>query len=547
MIRAGIGAGALVVILGVGIALIALLGRPSVSVSSGETLVQVHVGGLGTQVTAVSATSAGQPLALTRQGTGFAPAAAVPQDETVHVRVTAAPPGWLHWLLGSGVSTTATVRAPSAAPSTGVAVAAHPGRVTVGFDRPVSIVDYQAAGGPAQVVRLSHPSTTAELAVPAQQSGGALQVAAAAWPWERVAARPATVDWLEAPVNGVPVAAADPAPGSAHAALSSPITLTFDEPVASALGNDRPRVTPATQGTWTEPNADTLVFTPQSPGFAPGTAVNVTFAHPVTVVSASWAGPVVTDASASYHFVVAQVSVLRLQQILAQLHYLPLNFSPAPGVRSPDTVAAEAATLGSPLKGSFSWRWQSTPASLRAQWQPGSATVLVKGALMAFLSATDGSSYDGYIADNQDVNQLVDASWQALLRAAAANKADPYQYSYVYVSESLPETLNVWDSGSTVLTSPTNTGIPGEPTALGTYPVYVRYAFNYMSGFNPDGSYYDDPVYWINYFNGGDAVHGFVRGSYGWPQSLGCVELPISTAQVVYNHLAIGDLVTVVS
>jgi len=547
MIRAGIGAGALVVILGVGIALIALLGRPSVSVSSGETLVQVHVGGLGTEVTAISATGAGQPLALTRQGTGFAPAAAVPQDETVHVRVTAAPPGWLHWLLGSGVSTTATVRAPSAAPSTGVAVAAHPGRVTVGFDRPVSIVDYQAAGGPAQVVRLSHPSTTAELAVPAQQSGGALQVAAAAWPWERVAARPATVDWLEAPVNGVPVAAAEPAPGSAHAALSSPIRLTFDEPVASALGTDRPRVSPATQGTWTEPNADTLVFTPQSPGFAPGTAVNVTFDHPVTVVSASWSGPVVTDASSSYHFVVAQVSVLRLQQMLAQLHYLPLNFTPAPGVRTPDTVATEAATLGSPLKGSFSWRWQSTPASLRAQWQPGSATVLVKGALMAFLSATDGSSYDGYIADKQDVNQLVDASWQALLRAAAANKADPYPYSYVYVSESLPETLSVWDSGSTVLSSPTNTGIPGEPTALGTYPVYVRYAFNYMSGFNPDGSYYDDPVYWINYFNGGDAVHGFVRGSYGWPQSLGCVELPISTAQVVYNHLAIGDLVTVVS
>jgi lipoprotein-anchoring transpeptidase ErfK/SrfK len=103
----------------------------------------------------------------------------------------------------------------------------------------------------------------------------------------------------------------------------------------------------------------------------------------------------------------------------------------------------------------------------------------------------------------------------------------------------------VWENGSTVLTSPTNTGIPAAPTALGTYPIYVRYTFNYMSGFNPDGSYYDDPVYWINYFNGGDAVHGFVRGSYGFPQSLGCVELPIPTAHVAFNHLAIGDLVTV--
>ena len=96
-----------------------------------------------------------------------------------------------------------------------------------------------------------------------------------------------------------------------------------------------------------------------------------------------------------------------------------------------------------------------------------------------------------------------------------------------------------------MLTTPTNTGIASRPTALGTYPVYVRYTFNSMSGFNPDGSYYHDPVYWINYFNGGDAVHGFVRGSYGFPQSLGCVELPIPTAQVAFNHLAIGDLVTV--
>jgi hypothetical protein len=78
-----------------------------------------------------------------------------------------------------------------------------------------------------------------------------------------------------------------------------------------------------------------------------------------------------------------------------------------------------------------------------------------------------------------------------------------------------------------VLTTPANTGIAA---ALGAYPIYVRYTFNYMSGFNPDGGYYYDPVYWINNFNGGDAVHGFVRGSYGFPQSLGCVELPIAGA-----------------
>jgi len=545
-IRAGIGAAAAVVIVGVGLALVALLGRPAVSVSSGETLVQVHLGGVGTGVTGIRATSAGRPLALARRGAGFAPVVAVPQGRTVRVRVTAAPPSWLRWLLGSGVSTSAALRAPPTAPSARVAVAARPGLVTLGFNRPVSVIEYRAADGTAQVIRLSRPSATAQLTVPEHQSGGALQVAAAAWPWERVAARPATVDWLDAPRDGVPIAAANPAPGSANAGLDSPIILTFDEPVARALGTARPRVSPTTAGTWTEPDAETLVFTPQSLGFGPGTAVTLSFDRPVTVVGGSSAGSVVAGGSGFYHFAVTQASVLRLQQILAQLHYLPLNFTPAPGVRSPTTVAGEAATLGSPLKGSFSWRWPSTPASLQAQWQAGSPTVMVKGALMAFMAATE-SSFNGYTADDETVGQLADASWKALLAAAAANRVDPEPYAYVHVSQTLPETLVLWEDGRTVLTSPTNTGIAQAPTALGTYPIYVRYTFNYMSGFNPDGSYYDDPVYWINYFNGGDAVHGFVRGSYGFPQSLGCVELPIPTAHVAFNYLAIGDLVTVAS
>jgi hypothetical protein len=42
-------------------------------------------------------------------------------------------------------------------------------------------------------------------------------------------------------------------------------------------------------------------------------------------------------------------------------------------------------------------------------------------------------------------------------------------------------------------------------------------------------------------------VHGFVRASYGFPQSLGCVELPVPTAEVAFNHPAIGDPVTMAS
>ena len=96
-----------------------------------------------------------------------------------------------------------------------------------------------------------------------------------------------------------------------------------------------------------------------------------------------------------------------------------------------------------------------------------------------------------------------------------------------------------------MLSTPANTGIPEAPTAEGTYPVYEKLPFQIMQGTNPDGSQYADPVSWVSYFNGGDAVHYFDRGSYGWPQSLGCVELPESSAETAYRYLSYGSLVTV--
>ena len=45
--------------------------------------------------------------------------------------------------------------------------------------------------------------------------------------------------------------------------------------------------------------------------------------------------------------------------------------------------------------------------------------------------------------------------------------------------------------------------------------------------------------------HGGDAVHEFSRYSYGWYQSLGCVELPWASAEKAYPYLTYGSLVTV--
>jgi lipoprotein-anchoring transpeptidase ErfK/SrfK len=96
-----------------------------------------------------------------------------------------------------------------------------------------------------------------------------------------------------------------------------------------------------------------------------------------------------------------------------------------------------------------------------------------------------------------------------------------------------------------VLDSAANTGTADAPTPVGTFPVYEKLPFQVMRGTNPDGSHYADPVRWVSYFNGGSAVHYFQRRSYGYRQSVGCVELPYAAARQSYTELPYGTLVTV--
>ena len=114
------------------------------------------------------------------------------------------------------------------------------------------------------------------------------------------------------------------------------------------------------------------------------------------------------------------------------------------------------------------------------------------------------------------------------------------------MSEGSPETESTWHSGKTVVTGAVNTGIPAAPTAQGVFAVFEHALSVTMSGTNPDGSHYSDPgVPYVSYFNGGDALHGFLRASYGFAQSLGCVEMPYSEAAAVYPYTPIGTLVDV--
>jgi lipoprotein-anchoring transpeptidase ErfK/SrfK len=173
---------------------------------------------------------------------------------------------------------------------------------------------------------------------------------------------------------------------------------------------------------------------------------------------------------------------------------------------------------------------------LKSQWMVGADNVVLRGALMHFQSV-NGLPTTG----NMDT-----PTWQTLLSAALKHQYDPAPYGYVVVTQSLPQHLDLYVNGKHTYTSLVNTGISVAPTSNGTYPVYLRYLSTTMSGTNPNGTkYHDTGIPWTSYFHGGDALHGFIRNSYGSPQSLGCVEMPFTNAGKVFPYTPIGTLVTV--
>ncbi len=314
-------------------------------------------------------------------------------------------------------------------------------------------------------------------------------------------------------------------PGSTIADGTTPLRVRLS--AAPAPGSPVPMLTPQVAGKWTAVG--------EYESFEPKSTLEPCSTYTLTV----WAG---TDAvghppvgkSHTLTLNVACPGLQALQQALARLNYLPYTVDAAHGRNSggkPEARALAARYAFGPPAARLVADVSDAPG-LRY----GSLDPTTRGALMVFQD-DHGLSPTG----------LPDRStWASLLAAETLGHGDRLPYTFVTVSESVPETLEVHRGRHVVLTTPANTGVAGAATELGTFPIYARYVSTTMTGTNPDGSHYSDPgVPWVNYFNGGDAVHGFPRASYGFPQSNGCVELPIGTAAQVYPLLAIGDLVIV--
>jgi len=345
---------------------------------------------------------------------------------------------------------------------------------------------------------------------------------------------------VAAAVAPLKVVSVTPAGGAHSVNGAAPITVKFSSRLSPQT--PLPTLSPSIEGSW-QVSGDTATFTPAT-GYLAETTVKVTVpagAHGMLAASSSSAGPLKETSVTS--FTTGSYSTLRLQQLLTQLGYLPLTWAPSDpssGTIASSDANAQLAAAYDPPAGTFSFD-SGYPDSLTSQWSVGTNNVLVSGAVRAFQNNV-GLTMDG------DAGPQV---WAALLKAVAKGQNNPNGYSYALATQgSSNESLQVWHDGKRVLVTPANTGIPASPTVDGTYPVYLKYTVTQMKGLNPDGTKYDDTVYWASYFNGGDAVHAFPRPSYGWYQSLGCVELPYNgsgsgVAESAYNYLTYGSLVTV--
>jgi len=328
-----------------------------------------------------------------------------------------------------------------------------------------------------------------------------------------------------------------PATSSTGVDGASPITISFSARVAAKT--PRPRFQPSVPGRWTS-HGRSMVFTP-SVAFGPRTQVTISVPGGRRGVRAVNGAQL--TASVTAQFRTRAYSQQALAELLAQQGYLPMNFTPvSTGLRkaqspkpAPDPASlTPAGEAYAPPPGNFTFD-QGYPSSLQSQWRPDSPNVLLTGAVMAFQSE-----------HNMTINGNLTAKfWAALILAQERGERNQNGYTYAVADQHDPEYLTIYHNGHVVLRSLTNTGIPDSPTVNGTFPVYQKYRFQIMSGTNPGGSHYADPVSFVSYFNGGDAVHYFPRGGYGYQQSLGCVELPYTAAERAYPYLTYGSLVTV--
>ncbi len=100
--------------------------------------------------------------------------------------------------------------------------------------------------------------------------------------------------------------------------------------------------------------------------------------------------------------------------------------------------------------------------------------------------------------------------------------------------------ITAYEGQTAVYSALVSTGLPGTPTVVGTFSIYVKYRYTPMSG----PGYYLPNVPHTMYFYRGYAIHGaYWHNNFGHPMSHGCVNLSLPDAEWFYNFASVGTKV----
>ena len=176
-----------------------------------------------------------------------------------------------------------------------------------------------------------------------------------------------------APTAPLQIVSVTPSSGSQDANGAAPVKITFNELLATTT--PLPTLSPKIDGSWTV-SGDTATFQPKL-GYSQNTHVTLKIpggssgVQAAGLASSGTTTTAATDAgllpkTATLSFTTGSFCTLRLQQLLAQLGYLPLTWTPTdPTPRSsrPTTRTRSSSAAYNPPAGSFTFGCQVTRRS----------------------------------------------------------------------------------------------------------------------------------------------------------------------------------------
>lgn len=134
----------------------------------------------------------------------------------------------------------------------------------------------------------------------------------------------------------------------------------------------------------------------------------------------------------------------------------------------------------------------------------------------------------------------------------------PQAHADIYTNEKMitvdlgSQLLRAWQDGKVVHETKVSSGMSLTPTVKGSFKVWRKVPLQDMRGpspytkIYPSGKYLTKNVPHILYFYQSYAVHGaYWHNNFGRPASHGCVNVPLASAEWLYNWANVGTRVEV--